>query len=280
MGKRGKWDDVFWETDGETVSVEDTQEIRRENGEEPTLYEAPGEKRYFALFGLGLMRLSSAAHSVGTALIWHANYYSGRCDPSLGTLAHETGWSRRTVIRAVKELERKGVLRLQRRGKDGRQISNAHHLNWNKLTRKFCRFEQLVKERSAARHKDVTEGGSDKTRQKVVTERVGGSDEPGTQTNEGTNEGNQCPKRAHPPSAADARVTTSNEGKKEEGTQREPFTDAPTILDGRSEFAAGWWAKQEGRKLKALKTENRPEKRKELEAGLARAREHLRRAKP
>ena len=179
--------------DHERIGMIDTLQCRRE---EPTLYEAPGEKRYFALFGLGLMRLSSAAHSVGTALIWHANYYSGRCDPSLGTLVRETGLSRSSVIRAIAELGRKGVLKLQKRWKDGRQISNAHHLAWEKLQRKFLRFQQLVMEHHATRN---AEEGSVKSGQRVVSESVRDSVKPDTQTNEGTNEGNQCPKGAHVP---------------------------------------------------------------------------------
>jgi hypothetical protein len=80
----------------------DSLQCRRE---EPTAYEAPGEKRYFALFGLGFMHLSGAAHNIGTALIWHANYYTGRCDPGILALAYETGRHRRTAMKAIKELE-------------------------------------------------------------------------------------------------------------------------------------------------------------------------------
>ena len=72
--------------------------------EEQTEYEAPGEKRYFALFGLAFMHLSGAAHNIGAALIWHANYYTGRCDPGMFALAYETDRHRRTAIKATKEL--------------------------------------------------------------------------------------------------------------------------------------------------------------------------------
>jgi hypothetical protein len=169
---------------------------------EPTLYEAPGKKRLWALYGLNLMHLSSAAHIVGTAMIWHANHYTGRCDPSFGTLAYEAGQSRRTVIRAIKELERKGILRPQQRWRHGHQTSNAYHLNWNKLERKFCHFEKLVKEHSAIR-------GSDKICQMVVTKTVWGSVKPVTLTHERTHEVNPCHEMAHSPIANDATFVES-----------------------------------------------------------------------
>jgi hypothetical protein len=82
-------------------------------------------------------------------------------------------------------------------------------------------------------------------------------------------------------------VIISSEGKKEEGIQREPFTDTSIILGPPGgtigpkpldDSGTAWWSRQEARKLKALKTVTDPEKRKDLEAGLARAREHLRKA--
>jgi hypothetical protein len=94
------------------------------------------------------MHLSGAAHNIGTALIWHANYYMGRRDPGIFALAYETQRHRRTAVKGTKELERKRVVRRQRRG---RKTSNAYHLNWNLLVRSFRQFEQLVKERKAMR---------------------------------------------------------------------------------------------------------------------------------
>jgi hypothetical protein len=187
------------------------------------------------------------------------------------------------VVRAIAELGRKGVLK-QKRWKDGRQISNAHHLAWEKLQRKFLRFQQMVMEHHATRN---AEEGSVKSGQRVVSASVRGSVKPDTQTNEGTNEGNQCPKGAHVPKVRDASVIISSEGKKEEGIQREPFTDTSIILGPPGgtigpkpldDSGTAWWSRQEARKLKALKTVTDPEKRKDLEAGLARAREHLRKA--
>ena len=183
MSQRRNYDDTVFDHEG-LVDVAATIEHRAES---PTLYEAPGKKRLGALYGLNLMKLSSAAHIVGTALIWHANCYTGRCDPSRGALIRETGLSRNSVIRAIKELERNGILRVQRRRRSGRQISNAHHLNWDKLERKFFHFERLIKDRSVTRND--TAGGGPNLDQMVVPELGGDSPNLGTLTHEGTHEG-------------------------------------------------------------------------------------------
>jgi hypothetical protein len=138
-------EDVFWESDGQSINIEDTQFVRQERmeerGEKPTQYEAPGEgNKMRALYALGLMDLSNGAKAIGTALIWHANSAKGRCDPGMQRLAYETTRCRRTVINAISELRRKGVLRKQRRG----QATNAYHINWQSLASKFQEFESRV----------------------------------------------------------------------------------------------------------------------------------------
>src|SRR3990170_6898996 len=105
-------------------------------------YEAPDKfDKLFALYAIGTMRMSGSAHSVATALIWHANKRSGRCDPGQVLLAHETKLSPRTVRKAVRELFRLCVLlKRTRRG----SASNAYQLNWKGLRRKFQMFEERV----------------------------------------------------------------------------------------------------------------------------------------
>ena len=102
--------------------------------EDPTEYEPPRSGgKMAALFVVGLMRISAGAKAVATALIWHANSRSGRCDPGIGRLGHETSMSRSAVIRAIKELRRKGVLVRTRRS----NASNAYQLNWRGLAKLF-----------------------------------------------------------------------------------------------------------------------------------------------
>jgi Helix-turn-helix domain len=269
--------------DYERTGMIDSLQCQRE---EPTQYEGPGKRKLWALYGLNLMSLSSAAHVVGTVIIWHANFYSGRCDPSLGTLAYETGLHRRSVIRAIKELERKRVLRPQQRWQRGHQTSNAYHPNWIRLERTFRDFEKLVREHSATRVVTILSP-------RVVTESVGGSDKLVTLTNEGTLEGNTSPKTEH--SDECPMLDDFLRGAFQECTSGEasgPFSPEPINSNGlqvssngnaspnphvRDEIAIAFWKRREAINLADLKTEKEPTRREKLEAALSRARENLRR---
>lgn len=55
--------------------------------------------------------LSECQKRVGAALLDHFNRKTGRCDPSLATLAAILGISRRTVVRAVKDLAAFGFIK-------------------------------------------------------------------------------------------------------------------------------------------------------------------------
>lgn len=61
-----------------------------------------------------------------------ANYASnkdGDCYPSIGTLADDTGMSKDSVIRAIKELEDAGLLSVNRRQVEGVNLPNSYRLN-------------------------------------------------------------------------------------------------------------------------------------------------------
>jgi DNA-binding transcriptional MocR family regulator len=60
--------------------------------------------------------LSPTSRRVAAALIEHFNRRTGRCDPSLARLAALLGVDRRTVIRAVRELTKKGYVVRTRHG--------------------------------------------------------------------------------------------------------------------------------------------------------------------
>jgi hypothetical protein len=60
--------------------------------------------------------LSPTSRRVAAALIEHFNRRTGRCDPSLARLATLLGVDRRTVIRAVRELTKKGYVVRTRHG--------------------------------------------------------------------------------------------------------------------------------------------------------------------
>jgi len=177
--------------------------------EEPTQYEAPevGDKMR-ALYALGLMDLSNGAKAVGAALIWHANSRTGRCDPGLQRLEYETVRCRQTVINAIGELRRKGVVRKKRRG----QSTNAYQLNWQFLRGKFQEFESRVTNVTFLRqgYKNLDLGSPEPCTsevQKLVPKPI-----------KRTHEGNPCPERVSPNGATD----TGCQIEDEEGLQREP----------------------------------------------------------
>lgn len=82
----------------------------------------------------GLMLASGikpAAQAVGAALIERSNLTTGRCDPSIGRLAQDTGLSERSVRRAVGQLEARGMLVRVVHG--GQRHANAYRLDWAAL---------------------------------------------------------------------------------------------------------------------------------------------------
>lgn len=63
-------------------------------------------------------------------LVMMANYAdaNGRCWPSVQTLTDDTGMSRRSVQRAIKELVKRGFVKVETRTYRGRTISNVYVL--------------------------------------------------------------------------------------------------------------------------------------------------------
>jgi hypothetical protein len=238
-------EEVFWGHDGTHIDIEGTQDIREYKGETPTQYEAPGEGgKMRALYALGLMDLSNGAKAVGTALIWHANSVKGRCDPGMQRLTYETTRCRRTVINAISELRRKGVLRKQRRGQD----TNAYHINWRSLASKFQEFESRVTSVRFLKQgcKNLHLGSAEPCTsvvQKLAPEPMNL-----------THESNPCHEMVCPPSVADTHVISFSEGKKENGIQERGEVERPSTnsqppegpTDGEvqntvSEYCKGIW---------------------------------------
>jgi DNA-binding MarR family transcriptional regulator len=60
--------------------------------------------------------LSPTTRRVAAALIEHFNRRTGRCDPSHARIAALLGVDRRTVIRAIRELSKKGYVVRTRHG--------------------------------------------------------------------------------------------------------------------------------------------------------------------
>src|SRR6266436_4555354 len=96
--------------------------------------------------------LSGSEKRVAAAIIDHYNRKTGQCDPGLGTIARLIGVSRRTVIRAVGVLAKKGYIRKQRHG--GKFHRNQYEPDW-------AHFRALEKRWSARRSNTVQESATD-----------------------------------------------------------------------------------------------------------------------
>jgi DNA-binding transcriptional regulator YhcF (GntR family) len=82
------------------------------------------------------LSLSPKAKIVYEQLLAHMWFSTDRCYPSQQTLADETGYSRRTVIRACKELYERGYIEKWRRGQGK---ANYYFINPLSFPRSFHR---------------------------------------------------------------------------------------------------------------------------------------------
>lgn len=74
-------------------------------------------------------RLPAIQKAVLVAMAYRHNAKSGRCDPSIETLAGMTGLSERALRYAINDLATAEVIRIERRRIGCRQTSNAYVLN-------------------------------------------------------------------------------------------------------------------------------------------------------
>src|SRR5512135_3793497 len=88
--------------------------------------------------------LSPKAKIVYEQLLAHMWFSTDRCYPSQQTLADETGYSRRTVIRACKELYERGYIEKLRRGQGH---TNYYFINPLSFPRSFRRTSREPAER-------------------------------------------------------------------------------------------------------------------------------------
>lgn len=102
---------------------------------------AKGQKAQALYALLWMPWLSPAARAVGAWLVWHANASSGRCDPGQSRLCNETGLSRRTIQRAVKELVAEKIIHRRLRGNQ----SSSYEIGWHALCAAVSYYEQSAK---------------------------------------------------------------------------------------------------------------------------------------
>ena len=102
---------------------------------------AKGQKTQALYALLWMPKLSTAARSVGGWLVWHANASTGRCDPGQARLQKETGFCRRTIQTAVKELVVSGIVSRKMRENQ----SCTYQIHWEKLSDVVTDYEERAK---------------------------------------------------------------------------------------------------------------------------------------
>ncbi len=106
--------------------------------------------------------LSPKAKIIYEQLLAHMWFSTDRCYPSQQTLADETGYSRRTVIRACKELYECGYIEKWRRGQGHTNYYFINPLTFPRSFRRTTREQpetMLVDVRAPERHEHCTSGG-------------------------------------------------------------------------------------------------------------------------
>jgi hypothetical protein len=117
-------EDVFWESDGQTINIEDTQFVRQarmeERGESKPEFVAPDvEKKWRCRdlldihWNLANIKCPESFNRILSCIIGHANPYTGTCYPRQTIIAIETGYSVDTVKRAVKWWKKQGFLKTE-----------------------------------------------------------------------------------------------------------------------------------------------------------------------
>jgi hypothetical protein len=231
MVKRNKLrheEDVYCESDGQTINVELTQELRRE-GEDQVGYAPPPNEdaKWKALVAVGTMPgWNGTMKGVMTCLIQCANFYSGKACPSEDWMAKRLGCDPSSVKRAVRKLKSKYLAVIHRNEPTGSDWkSNAYIIGWTALTNRCHEVFPWTdrKHRGATLH---APGGN--------TAQNAGAESPRKDIEREDREGRYEPKRAPSPSALDANVISSSEGKKEEGIQGEPVASPSLPPEGLS----------------------------------------------
>jgi hypothetical protein len=223
-GKRGKWEDVAWETDGETISVEDTQYLQQEKGDDRLPDNPPPGPKWKAKKALCRMNLNGAEYVVFACLIDRANGKTGLCYPSEEFIAGWTSRLKRTVRRAIDTLKSKRLIMVIDRG----TTSNRYVIQWRPLFEAYAqieRFETESKNRREQKEAPQDSKSGPTSRQKVAPKPYGL--EPWKH-----NPGHEV---AHPPSAADAVVSFFERKKGIRGEpvgRPSPFARSPEPPEG------------------------------------------------
>jgi hypothetical protein len=141
---------IAWDAATGEFDREGTAENREYLGE-VTKYEAPprddkGSLKWKASFIIPMLKLNGPQKAFLACVVDHANPKNGRADPSVGTIARETGYPLRTMERTVASFSRTPYLSWEQRSWKGKKTSNAYHVNWNALLLEFDAYQKRRKD--------------------------------------------------------------------------------------------------------------------------------------
>ena len=143
-----KWDNIAWESDGETVNVEETQFLREEESPRPPNNPPPGPK-WQAKEGLQRLRLNGTSSAIMWLLIDHANSKTGLCYPSQPRLAAILDVPLRTVENNISSLSKGGLVRIVYRMDERGATSNLYLINWPLLFAAYRKMQTVKRHANA-----------------------------------------------------------------------------------------------------------------------------------
>ena len=217
----------------EREAMIDSERCRRG---EPTEFIAPGVEQKWRARDLvdihwkltGIEPPAPSYNRILSCIIGHANPTSGRCQIKQKLIGAETGYSRDTVMRATKWWEAKGFLVKQDMGL---AKSTAYHPQWDLFEMFWIALQKDIEAQKEAWRDESVSPCSIKGQHACSTKGQHGephhaaTHEPQSRTSKDESH----PEWAPSPSALDANVISSSEGKEEEGIQGEQVA-LPSLL--------------------------------------------------
>jgi predicted transcriptional regulator len=239
--------------DYERTGMIDSMQCKRD---EPTKYVPPPCGTKWRIFRtIGMLPLEANDKAVLALIVDHANPVTGRADPGQLRIARLLGLSIRTVKRSIKRLLKTGYLTRRLRGLS----STAYQVHWAAILRhdgaydaaKRCQTCHLDGDRAVPFEVSELSPKNEKGKRKEKT------------------------KHEMAPSAEGASLDTY-----QNGFQEDARGDLSTNPNPPAEpIGHKFWSERRDWASDALKSETDPERRNELEAIVARARDHLRRVR-
>jgi hypothetical protein len=257
-------ENVYFESDGQSINVEDTQSIR---DRAPLPNNPPPGPKWQAKQGLCRLNLNGAEYAVLACLIDRASLAKGACYPSQEFICGWTFRPERTVKRAVAGLRTRKLVRVVDRG----TASNAYHINWQPIFSAYRDMKGFEKRHAASRNAEQKVAPQDETVGPEVARQVGPEVAP--KPMKGTSEEREPMTLSGSPNGEPYWVILKG-GKKERALQREQEAKPSRPHEGPTKDKASWWKSRERAALTELETCTDQNRRAQLEGTIERARSH------